>query len=213
MTFPRNKDASCARSVAGFTLTEMLVTTLILSLVATLMATGIPVAIDTYQKIVKTSNAQLALSTTVSSIKSELGLATDGKVVAVSTGGESSVYKIYYYSLNEGCWISIGNPEEGSGPRGLVKQYYKGLPTAGTDVEDLEPDGDGIPIVSNETIAVSNEATTDALQVVLTAAMPEGKIDEEVGVKIEVRDKAGNKLASVGDEDDQGYRILTRFAE
>lgn len=199
MTFSIGKRSSANRAIAGFTLTEMLVTTLILAMVSTLMATGIPVAIDTYQKVVKTSNAQLALSTTVSMIKNELGLATD-----VQVEGTGSAAKIYYYSLNEGCWISINNPDPTTDPgvKGLVKQYYKGLPTAETPVTGLEKDGTGIPIVSNEAI-------TDALKSVelLSAEQPSDK--KEVDVKIRVTDAANNDLASVGET--QPYCILTRF--
>lgn len=199
MTFSLAKGGSVRRDVAGFTLTEMLVTTLILAMVSTLMATGIPVAIDTYQKVVKTSNAQLALSTTVSIVKNELGLATDVQVV-----GEDTDAKIYYYSLNEGCWISINNPDSAFdvGVKGLVKQYYKGLPTAETPVTALEKDGVGIPIVSNETI------TNDLKAVELKSAsqLPDTK---EIQVSIRVTDKADNNLANVGET--QPYRILTRF--
>ena len=38
------------RDTAGFTLTEMLVTVLIMVLASTLLATGVPVAVDTYQR-------------------------------------------------------------------------------------------------------------------------------------------------------------------
>lgn len=199
MIFSFEKSGSSNRVVAGFTLTEMLVTTLILALVSTLMATGIPVAIDTYQKVVKTSNAQLALSTTVSIVKNELGLATDVQVV-----GDESDPKIYYYSLNEGCWISIKNPDPASdaGVKGLVKQYYKGLTTANTPVTDLEKDGAGIPVVSNETI-------TDDLKSVELLSASQISDKPEVDVAIRVTDTADNDLASVGET--QPYRILTRF--
>ncbi len=182
----------------GFTLTEMLVTLLILTLASTLMATGIPAAIDTYQKVVKTSNAQLALSTTLSILRSELGLATK-----VEIKGDEENAKIYYYSSGEGCWAWIGNDSsETASHRGLVKQYLKGMPTPTTPVEALVADGPSAPLVSNE-------AVTDTLKVSLKDA---SKVDAQdvVGVKIDVVDRAGNKLASVGDDSD--YRILTRFA-
>lgn len=218
----------CLLRVAGFTLTEMLVTTLILVLVSTLMATGIPAAIDTYQKVVMTSNAQMALSTTLSELRGELGLAT--RVEVKSTGGEpaggepaggepaggepaggetegvgTTQYTVYYYSSSEGCWVSIGN-DTGENPtyRGLVKQYLLGMPTSSVTVDKLDKDGSPVPLVSNDAI-------TDNLHVLLTnASRPDGIA--AVDVVIEVKDAADNTLASVGVEG-SGFRILTRFLE
>lgn len=189
------------RRTAGFSLTEMLVTTLILVLASTLLATGIPVAIDTYQRVVKTSNAQLALSTTLSALRSELGLATDVQIPEGSA-------KVYYYSASEGCWASIGN-SDASQTRGLVKQYYKGMPGSTRTVADLDVDGEPIPLVSNEAISTTNN--TDALKVTL---LNPTKIDSsKVSVKIVVSDSAENPLASVGTGEAGPYRILTRFTE
>lgn len=194
------------RTTAGFSLTEMLVTTLILALASTLLATGIPVAIDTYQRVVKTSNAQLALSTTLSALKSELGLATDVQVkIRLSDGS----LQVYYLNKGEGCYESIGNSAEGSNTRGLVKSYYKGWPTLKTPLEALPTDGDPIPLVSNEAISTTNNM--DALRVTLLE--PDRPNNSVVSVKVVVSDSAENQLASVGTGDAGKYRILTRFAE
>ena len=203
MTLLVNRSSSKLMKAEGFSLTEMLVTTLILALAAALMATGIPAAINAYQRVVKTSNAQLALSTTISALRSELGLATD---VRVASG------EIFYYSESEGCWVSVGNPES-SDYRGLVKQYYKGMPTPSTPVSSLAVDGDPIPLVSNEAIATTN--VNDALTVELEEEDhkdPKRPDNSSVDVTIVVTDASGNQLAAVGDDDSQ-YRILTRFAE
>ncbi len=63
------------RDRSGFTLAELLIVVLILLLVSTVVATGVPAAVNSYQKVVDSANAQLLLSTTVSSLRRELSLA------------------------------------------------------------------------------------------------------------------------------------------
>ncbi|MBR3317233.1 MAG: type II secretion system protein [Atopobiaceae bacterium] len=187
------------RKTGGFSLTEMLVTLLILVLASTLMATGIPAAIDVYHKIVKTSNAQLALSTTLAAMRAEIGMASDARVLTVDEKD-----KIYYYIPNEGCWASIQNSET---YRGLEKQYYKGMPTASVSLEDLTPDGSSMPLMSDEAI-------TESLEVNLTP-IPATSDKAGVDLRLSVIDSISadkNVLASVG-EGENTFRILTRFTE
>ena len=51
------------RSNKGFTLAETLLAVLILLLVSTIVATGIPAARNAYEKVVEASNAQAVLAT------------------------------------------------------------------------------------------------------------------------------------------------------
>ena len=104
------------KSIRAFSLTEMMVAMLIMVLASTLMAAGIPVAIDTYQKTVKVANAQVALSTTVEVLKSELGRATDIQYDATN--------KVIFYCADDGYWAAIRNTVDGESNHGLVKQYY-----------------------------------------------------------------------------------------
>lgn len=61
----------------GFTLAETLLALLILMMVSTIVATGIPVAKNAYEKVVIASNAEVLLSTAVSTLRNELGTAKD----------------------------------------------------------------------------------------------------------------------------------------
>ncbi len=61
------------KNKAGFSLTELLVAVLILSMVSAVVAGGIPVARDAYTKVTVTANAQVLLSTTISALRSEIG--------------------------------------------------------------------------------------------------------------------------------------------
>ena len=67
------------RQKMGFSIAELLVAILILSMVSTVVAGGIPVARDAYNKITVAANAQVLLSTAIYSLRSELGVAMDVK--------------------------------------------------------------------------------------------------------------------------------------
>ena len=60
---------------AGFTLMELLLTMFILMIVTTVVATGFPYAKDAYDKVVLAANAEVALSTGMSTLRNELGTA------------------------------------------------------------------------------------------------------------------------------------------
>ena len=57
----------------GFSLTELLVAVLILGMVSSVVAGGVPVARDAYNKVTVTANAQVLLSNTITALRNELG--------------------------------------------------------------------------------------------------------------------------------------------
>lgn len=59
----------------GFSLAEALVATLILLMASSIVAAGIPSATRAYQKATLKANAEVALSTTISALRDELGTA------------------------------------------------------------------------------------------------------------------------------------------
>jgi len=61
----------------GFSIAEMLIVVLILLMVSGVVAGGMPVAARAYKTVVDSSNAQLLLSTTVTTLREELGEASD----------------------------------------------------------------------------------------------------------------------------------------
>ena len=75
------------KSKVGFTLTELLLATLILLMVSSVVAAGVPTAANAYFKVIDAANAQILLSTTVTRLKSEFSLAS-----YISGGGISIVY-------------------------------------------------------------------------------------------------------------------------
>ena len=60
------------KSRAGFTLAEALVTVLILLMVTAVVAAGIPAAKNAYEKVVRSANAEVLLSTSVSELRKNL---------------------------------------------------------------------------------------------------------------------------------------------
>ena len=72
------------RNRKGFTLAETLLAVLILLLVSSIVAAGVPAARQAYEKVVLASNAELMLSTAVATLRDELGTAWDVQQV---TGG------------------------------------------------------------------------------------------------------------------------------
>ncbi|MDO4805777.1 MAG: type II secretion system protein [Coriobacteriales bacterium] len=182
------------RMVAGFSLTEMLVTMFIMVLASTLMATGIPVAVDTYQKTVNAANAQLALSTTVTVLRSEFGSSTQLDQNADGT---------LYYRCSEGSWASISNPEDNAS-RGLVKSFFLDADEDGKHASIKSDDGTQVsyPIVSSAAI-------TEPLHVSMSAI--EKVSDNRVEVKdLQVTDESNppNVLAGI-----DSLEILVPFAE
>nr|WP_297706953.1 prepilin-type N-terminal cleavage/methylation domain-containing protein [uncultured Butyrivibrio sp.] len=111
-------------SKAGFSLTELLATVIILLLVSSIVATGIPVARDAYEKVVIASNAEILLSSTITTLRNELGTAKDVEIssneITYYNPSRSALAKIYvdsgtkdimfvrYLSDGSGQWYNEG---------------------------------------------------------------------------------------------------------
>lgn len=85
---------------AGFTLAEMLVALLILLMVSSVVAAGIPVAVRAYTKVTRSANAEVLLSTSVSALRDQLGTARD---ITVSEDKKS----VTYFSDDTGSYSRI----------------------------------------------------------------------------------------------------------
>ena len=82
----------------AFTLAETLLAVLILLMVSSIVAAGIPSARNAYEKVVLSSNAEVLLSTTIATLRNELGTAMD-----VKTSGN----EITYYNTSRGATSKI----------------------------------------------------------------------------------------------------------
>ncbi len=103
----------------GFSLTELLVAVLILGMVSSVVAGGIPVAKDAYEKVTLSANAQVMLSTTISALRNELCTASDVKIGSITNGtfaeGSGTVIKYYSPSIENYSTLSIGKPKKSDG--------------------------------------------------------------------------------------------------
>jgi len=138
----RSARQESGRAVRGFTLVETLIALLIFVILAAFVASGLPVAFSTYRQVVGTSNAQLALSTTTSALRDELGMAVDAK-----TASNGSVF----YQTSDGNWAMIDNGA--SDDVGLMKHVY--LNKGGVfspDTPGAEVEGSPFELVPSQTI-------------------------------------------------------------
>ena len=104
--------AGKARNNGGFTLAETLLAVLILLLVSTIVATGMPAAVNAYNKVVLGANAKVMLSTAITALHDEIGTAwnveksSDNQSLTyfnASTGAKSQI------SLDDNNAIQIKN--------------------------------------------------------------------------------------------------------
>ena len=126
----------------GFTLAETLLAVLILLLVSVIVANGVPVARNVYQKVVLTANAQDIMATAVSALRDELGTAWD--VAVNDVRGQASGTFLTYYSADTGARSKLS--AEGS-PAQIMLQENVGV--AGLGVTD-NADSVARPLVSDK---------------------------------------------------------------
>ena len=84
---------------SGFTLVETLITILILLMVSSIVAAGIPVARNAYNKVVLAANAEVLLSTTASALRNELATAKNISTPDSGTDEIKDTVITYYNEL------------------------------------------------------------------------------------------------------------------
>ena len=126
----------------GFTLAETLLAVLILLMVSTIVATGIPVARNAYEKVVLASNAEVLLSTTISTLRNELGTAADVDIPDGAAGNNVKSGKIItYYNSARGSSSKIFIERGGTDIQ--FQRYYSAeglLPNGASDSGNLISD-------------------------------------------------------------------------
>ena len=97
---------------SGFTLAEVLLAILIMLMVATIMTTGIPAAKNAYEKVIIASNAEVLMSTTISTLRNELSTAEKVELLDNKTIKYYSPSRTAYSRIFRGAAVS-GKPEQG----------------------------------------------------------------------------------------------------
>ena len=120
----------------GFSLSETLLATLILLMVSSVVAAGIPAARNAYEKVTIAANAQVLLSTAASTLRDELGTAdriesADFGTVSYLSARTGSISKIYcsedgVIMLAEYIGFSDAGDGTGSEEPGSVRQLVSG---------------------------------------------------------------------------------------
>lgn len=96
------------KSKQGFSIGELLVATLILLMVSSVVAGGIPVARDAYLKVTIGANSQVYLSTAITELRNELGTASNVKMKKSKFGND-----IVYISGTTGSISKLSNETDG----------------------------------------------------------------------------------------------------
>lgn len=102
----------------GFSLTELLATTLILSLVTATIASSIPGAIRAYRTVVDVANANILLTSTITKLRSELTGASEIKI--------SSDNKTVDYTNGKGVLCRIEFVVSNDKAKGIYYYEFKG---------------------------------------------------------------------------------------
>jgi hypothetical protein len=155
------------KSRRGFTIGEVLVSVLILMMVFSIVAAGIPAAANAYYKVVDSANAQMLLSTTLTRLRTELSTATQ-----VKCSGTTIEYRCAAGSTTK-LWLAGAGDAAETGADGQKRapgiwlqeyvQEYKEDPDAGS----FDPD-------KYKHLLVSQKAASGVLYVTYESAYKSG---------------------------------------
>lgn len=132
------------KSKRGFTLAETLLAVLILLMVSAIVASGIPAAKNAYEKVVLASNAEVLLSTTITTLRNELGTAQDVKKPDAKSG-ETANTVITYYNPTRGASSKLYVASDGDNDKEeiMFQRYFS--------ADGLIKKYDAAPLVSSKT--------------------------------------------------------------
>lgn len=131
------------KSKRGFTLAETLLAVLILLMVSAIVASGIPAAKNAYEKVVLASNAEVLLSTTITTLRNELGTAQDVKKPDAKSG-ETENTVITYYNPTRGASSKLYVASGSENNQKIMFQRY-------FSADGLIKNYDAAPLVSSKT--------------------------------------------------------------
>ncbi len=155
------------RGRGGMTLAELLMTVLILAMVMAVVAAGVPAAVRAYRGAVESANAQVYLSTVMTELRGELGLASDVSVedgviryrsadgLAAALSSDSSGIRLQYSGESL--------PGAMDAPRLLVAQPASGSDDLVAQFElDSVPYADGVITFRSVTVRRDGDTLAEA---------------------------------------------------
>lgn len=189
------------RGQAGFTLVETMLALAILVLLTGIVASGIPVASETYTKSVDAANAEVALTTTAAKLRDELGLAQD----VFYKNDEAAEHDVVFYKRSDGYWAKIEGPSDDG--KSLRVQAYSGVPNVNGESPDygLTAFGSPIPLIPDSTM-VGNLKVKLGGKITYNSAKGVFTING-----LEVTSSDGKKLSDTGDGEDKPLKVKAAF--
>ena len=184
------------RNRGGFTLAETLIAVLILTMVAGIVAGGIPAARNALDKAVDASHSQLLLSTTMTSLRNELAMASSITCASEPADDDESVAedpaarKIISYVDSSGAVCTLQSEDDGiyvekeASPDISSVVYHPGIP---------------------HRLLVSEQAATKNLYAAFTSASYSNGIVKIEGLK--VCKKQGDSELVLSDLGDVAFEI------
>lgn len=139
------------RGSRGFTLAEALTAILIMLMASSIVVAGIPAARSAYEKVVIASNAEVLLSTTITTLRNELAAASE---IANDTdsSGNADEKTLLYLNRQTGVFSKIYTDTAGDQPVVMLQRY-------------IDPDGDPKQDAPAARQLISKEASTADLYV------------------------------------------------
>lgn len=203
------------KSRSGFSLAETLVATIILLLVSAIVAEGIPMAKNAYEKVVYAANAKVLLSTAITALRNEFSTAQ--RIYPP----DSETASITYYSADRGAdskiYLYPSTGDKYTERTIMLQEYMDYGSTSDADTsffKIINPswEADAGVTVSERELIASLEATRgrkDKLYVCCTGFVY-SPTDRQVTVKgLEVRLSSDNRiLAQIGDGTSGGDLII-----
>ena len=184
------------KSNAGLSLAETLLALAILLLGTSIVAAGMPAAVNAYRNAIDAANAQVVLSATVNALRSELSTARD-----VKQDGDV----ITYYSTVTGSRSKLYQNADAEGCRIMLQEYddFDDAPDTTGETLDMQPAER--PLVSNEMTKTTkdNSLMTVAYDDIDLSA--DGKTVTVRGLRVE-RD---TKLAEIPEDASLNIRVLS----
>ena len=171
----------------GFTLAETIMAMLIMAILGLIVTGAISTALNTYQKIVEKSNAELLLSTTISELRSELDRAEQ---MTLKTGNVLDKYR-----SSTSAWRTLSNQGETGIQVTEFKDYVPTGPKAGADTHPAQQ-------------LVSEAAATSKLYATFNSITYDTGKGVFTITGLKVYRKGDNKvMAEVASEGNQNYYI------
>lgn len=164
-----NKMTEKLKYGSGFTLAETLMAVLIMLLVASVVAAGIPAAAQAYRNAVDGANAQVLVSSTVNALRSELSTAW-----SVTVEGEEEEKEIFYYSSRTGAKTKLYNDGDTIKVQDYVQYENDELAQLDPNTKEAVPPRDLVPE------AVRKKTKNSALKYSLSFDNPSLSSDSDV---------------------------------